>query len=51
MSRGIVQRTNVKYGTYTVQEGMEENILFNNALNTFYFTVIWRWTYGSGPLR
>ena len=25
--------------------------LFNDALNTFYFTVIWRRTYGKGPLR
>ena len=29
----------------------EGNILFNDALNTFYFTVIWRRTYGKGPLR
>ena len=27
----------------------EGNILFNNALNTL-FTVIWRWTFGKGPL-
>ena len=27
------------------------NVLFNDALNTFYFTVIWRQTYGKGPLR
>ena len=25
---------------------MEGNVLFNDALNTFYFTVIWRQTYG-----
>ena len=24
----------------------ERNVLFNDALNTFYFTVIWRHTYG-----
>ena len=30
---------------------MEGNVLFNDALNTFYFTVIWRQTYGKGPLR
>ena len=30
---------------------MEGNVLFNDALNTFYFTVIWRRTYGKGPLR
>ena len=29
----------------------EGNVLFNDTLNTFYFTVIWRWTYGKGPLR
>ena len=28
----------------------EGNVLFNDALNTFYFTVIWRRTYGKGPL-
>ena len=27
----------------------ERNVLFNDALNTFYFTVIWRQTYGKGP--
>ena len=29
----------------------EGNVLFNDALNTFYFTVIWRRTYGKGSLR
>ena len=29
----------------------EENVLFNDALNIFYFTVIWRQAYGKGPLR
>ena len=29
----------------------EGNVLFNNALNTFYFMAIWRRTYGKGPLR
>ena len=28
----------------------EGNVLFNDTLNTFYFTVIWRQTYGKGPL-
>ena len=28
----------------------EGNVLFNHALNTFYL-VIWRQTYGKGPLR
>ena len=27
------------------------NVLFNDALNTFYFTVIWRLTYGKGAFR
>ena len=29
----------------------EGNVLFNDALNTFHSTVIWRRTYGKGPLR
>ena len=29
----------------------EGNVLFNDALNTFYLTVMWRRTYGKGPLR
>ena len=28
----------------------EGNVLFNDALNTFYFTVIWRQAYDKGPL-
>ena len=28
----------------------EGNVLFNDALNTFLFTVIWQ-TYGKGPLE
>ena len=40
----IMIRTSIK------MEGRKEgNVLFNDALNTFYFTVIWRWTYGKGP--
>ena len=31
-----------------IQEG---NVLFNDTLNTFYFTVIWRRTYDEGPVR
>ena len=27
---------------------IEGNVLFNDALNTFNFTVIWRRTYGKG---
>ena len=30
---------------------MERSVLFNDALNTFYFSVIWRRTYGKIPLR
>ena len=43
------------------KEGRKENVLFNDALNTFYisyflykfklFMVIWRRTYGKGLLR
>ena len=29
----------------------EGEVLFNDALNTFYFTVIWRPTYGKELLR
>ena len=29
----------------------EGNVLFNDALNTFDFTVIWGRTYGKEPLR
>ena len=28
----------------------EGNVLFNDALNTFLFTVIWRETYGKAPI-
>ena len=39
-------------GDNVQSEGRKEvNVLFNGALNTFYFTVIWRHTYGKGPLR
>ena len=33
------------------REREKKNVLFNDALNTFYFTVIWRRTYGKGPIR
>ena len=34
------------------QSGWKEgNVLFNDALNTFLFTVILRRTYGRGPLK
>ena len=39
----------------TEQVGLEGrkdgNDLFNDALNTFYFTVIWHQTYGKGTFR
>ena len=36
----------------TPQVGKKKgNVLFNDALNTFYFTVIWCLTYGKGLLR
>ena len=43
------------YMDITVDKGWcharkEGNVLFNDTLNTFYFTVIWRRTYGKGPL-
>ena len=55
-------KMNIKYYSHSVvlpersglnQEGRKEGrkCLFNDALNTFYFTVIWRQTYGKGPLR
>ena len=30
---------------------LEENVLFNDALNSFHFTVVWRRTYGKGLFR
>ena len=36
----------------TYRTGRKEgNVLFNDALKTFYFMVIWRRTCGNGPLR
>ena len=41
-----------RLGHQSKKEGRKEgNVFFNDALNTFYFTVIWRRTYGKGPLR
>ena len=34
-----------------IKKWKEGNVLFNDALNTFHFTVIWRWAYGRGLLR
>ena len=39
---------NVKFAVKKFKEG---NILFNDTLDTFLFTVIWCQTYGKGPLR
>ena len=34
------------------EEGKKEgNVLFNDALNTFLYTVIWRRRYVKGPFR
>ena len=33
------------------KERKEGNVLFNDALNTFYFTVIWLRIHGKEPLR
>ena len=41
----------VKEHSESERQRKEGNILLNNALNTFYFTVIWRQTFGKGPLR
>ena len=32
--------------TILIVRERERNVLFNDALNTFYFTVIWHQTYG-----
>ena len=37
--------------TTTVRIRKEGNVLFNDALEHILFTVIWRLTYGKGPLR
>ena len=39
------------YKKIFLREKEEGNVLFNDALNAFYFTVIWRRTYGKGPHR
>ena len=44
-------RLHSTYFVYSVQERQEGNVLFNDALNTFLFTVIWRRTYGKVPFR
>ena len=43
--------TNTKRQIRILEGKKEGNVLFNDALNTFYFTVIWRRTYGKGPFR
>ena len=37
--------------TSAVRPYKEINILFNDTINTFYFTVLWHRTYGKGPFR
>ena len=37
------------WGGFTIKK--EGNALFNNALNTFYFMVIWHWTNHSDNKR
>ena len=36
------------HSTHFIYGYMEGNVLFNDALSTFYFTVIWRQTHGKG---
>ena len=36
---------------FGVKQRRKGNVLFGNAVNTFYFTLIWRWTYRKGPLK
>ena len=43
----IWRSLNIQRDIFLYKEG---NVLFNDALNTFYFTLIWRRTYGKGPL-
>ena len=49
----LILRTLVEYLRVISLVAKEEgrSVLFNDALNTFYFTVIWLRTYGKGPLR
>ena len=46
-----VLRTSLNKNISFIQEGRKDIFLFNYALNTCYFTVIWCRTYGKGPLR
>ena len=39
---------NSKHGEKGRKEG---NVLFNDALSTFYLRLLWRQTYGRGPFR
>ena len=39
----------VKDHSYSERGKEGRNVLINDALNTFYFTVIWRRQYGKGP--
>ena len=48
---GIIFLEKTEYATQVILTKLEGYVLFNEALNTFVFTVIWRQTYGKGPLR
>ena len=44
-------RTNVISGATKLQEGRKEMFYFTTHSTHFYFTVIWRQTYGKGLFR
>ena len=48
---GNIHNTEQHVTAFNQGKKEEGNVLFNDARNTFYFTVIWRQTYGKGPLR
>ena len=45
----VIRKTTVSYFCLIKKEGQKCFII--DTLNTFYFTVIWRETYGKGPHR
>ena len=48
---GGAWRTDGKGPWFVFYGRKEGNVLFNDTLNTFYFMVIWRQTYGKEPFR
>ena len=48
---GVCSRCDGSSDRSLMVDRKEGNVLFNDALNTFYFTVMWRRTYGKGPFR